>query len=217
MESHTNMKKERYRFDHELGLVPVEPVEVKMYINGDCISPTSLSLTERLWKQKEDSLPLNELSSETSKPPTQTSESCSSLEPTTNSTSIKMSDTQTGVNKMDSNTESSDFRPVFSETDRPVNLETVIYYWPNALKALAELNRQGNLQHYGNADKIRWKWKVSSNHVGKMLNHLIDNGTVDSDGIRHSTKVAWRALAMLETELINAGATPGRYRIDDDE
>lgn len=112
--------------------------------------------------------------------------------------------------------ESNNYQPVYSATDRPQNLETVIFYWPNALAALAELNRQGNIQHYGNADKIRWKWKVSPNHAGKLLNHLVDSGTVDTDGIRHSTKVAWRALALLENELIAAGATPGRYRIDDE-
>lgn len=107
-------------------------------------------------------------------------------------------------------------RPVYSDSDRPQNLETVLFYWPNAFKELAALNRQGNMQHYGNADKIRWKWKVSPNHIGKLLNHLVDAGTFDTDTIRHSTKVAWRALANLETELIEAGATPGRYRIDDE-
>jgi hypothetical protein len=29
----------------------------------------------------------------------------------------------------------------------------------------------------------------------------MDAGTVDTDGVRHSTKVAWRALANLEKEI----------------
>jgi hypothetical protein len=29
----------------------------------------------------------------------------------------------------------------------------------------------------------------------------MERGTLDTDGVRHSTKVAWRALAMLQKEL----------------
>lgn len=104
-------------------------------------------------------------------------------------------------------------KPCLPASNRPTHLSSVIYYWPNALAALAELNVQGNIQHYGNADNVQWKHEVSNQHVDKLLNHLIDNGTVDSDGVRHSTKVAWRALALLETELIKAGAVPGRSRV----
>lgn len=103
---------------------------------------------------------------------------------------------------------------VYPSEGRPTHLESFIYYFPNAMKAIAELNVQGNIQHYGNADNVQWKYKVSSNHAGKILNHLVDHGTVDVDGVRHSTKVAWRSLALLETELIEAGATPGRSRVE---
>jgi hypothetical protein len=34
-----------------------------------------------------------------------------------------------------------------------------------------------------------------------LTRHLLEVGTVDTDGIRHSTKVAWRALANLQKEL----------------
>jgi hypothetical protein len=30
---------------------------------------------------------------------------------------------------------------------------------------------------------------------------MIDRGKLDTDGMRHSAKVAWRALALLQTEL----------------
>ena len=33
--------------------------------------------------------------------------------------------------------------------------------------------------------------------------HLIDRGARDTDGMRHSAKLAWRALALLQTELEN--------------
>ena len=37
--------------------------------------------------------------------------------------------------------------------------------------------------------------------VRGYLQHLIDRGALDSDGMRHSAKLAWRALALLQTEL----------------
>jgi hypothetical protein len=38
------------------------------------------------------------------------------------------------------------------------------------------------------------------------MRHLVDRGTIDpEDGISHSVKVAWRALAMLQEELEAAG------------
>jgi len=35
------------------------------------------------------------------------------------------------------------------------------------------------------------------------MRHLMEVGSLDSDGIRHSTKVAWRALANLQKEIEN--------------
>jgi hypothetical protein len=47
-------------------------------------------------------------------------------------------------------------------------------------------------------------------HDDCILRHLADRGTLDTDGVRHSAKLAWRALAMLQTELEAAGYPPGR-------
>jgi len=33
------------------------------------------------------------------------------------------------------------------------------------------------------------------------VRHLLKAGTLDADGVRHSAKVAWRALALLQREL----------------
>jgi hypothetical protein len=33
------------------------------------------------------------------------------------------------------------------------------------------------------------------------LRHLIERGTVDTDGIRHSAKTAWRSLSLLQKEM----------------
>jgi hypothetical protein len=32
---------------------------------------------------------------------------------------------------------------------------------------------------------------------------LVDRGKIDTDNVRHSTKVAWRALALLQKEIEN--------------
>ena len=34
-----------------------------------------------------------------------------------------------------------------------------------------------------------------------MIRHFLDRGKLDSDGLRHSAKVAWRALALLQKEI----------------
>jgi hypothetical protein len=36
----------------------------------------------------------------------------------------------------------------------------------------------------------------------------LEAGTIDSDGLRHTAKVAWRALALLQVEIENTGKTP---------
>jgi hypothetical protein len=34
-----------------------------------------------------------------------------------------------------------------------------------------------------------------------MMRHYLQRGTFDTDGIRHTVKMAWRALAILQKEL----------------
>jgi len=34
-----------------------------------------------------------------------------------------------------------------------------------------------------------------------LVRHLLSAGALDTDGVRHSAKVAWRALAMLQLEI----------------
>lgn len=82
-------------------------------------------------------------------------------------------------------------------------------YFPNALAAVAEVSRIGNEQH-NPGEEMHWARGKSSDHADCIVRHLVDRGKVDSDGIGHSAKVAWRALALLEEELEAAGATPGR-------
>jgi hypothetical protein len=48
---------------------------------------------------------------------------------------------------------------------------------------------------------MHWARGKSADHADCILRHLIDRGTMDSDGLRHTAKVAWRALALLQEEL----------------
>ena len=76
----------------------------------------------------------------------------------------------------------------------------VIRYFPDALAAVAECSKKGNDQH--NPGKpLHWDRSKSGDELDALTRHLVEAGTVDTDGIRHSTKVAWRALANLQKEI----------------
>lgn len=79
----------------------------------------------------------------------------------------------------------------------------VLKYFPDALAAVAELSRVGNEQH--NPGKpLHWDRSKSGDELDALTRHLLEAGTFDTDGIRHSTKAAWRALANLQKELEKA-------------
>lgn len=76
----------------------------------------------------------------------------------------------------------------------------VLDYFPDAIAAVAECSRAGNDQH-NPGQPLHWDRSKSFDHADCIGRHLIDRGTLDSDGLRHSAKVAWRALAMLQMEI----------------
>jgi hypothetical protein len=76
----------------------------------------------------------------------------------------------------------------------------VLDYFPRALAEVARLSKAGNEQH-NPGQPLHWDKSKSTDHADTIGRHLIDRGKLDSDGQRHSAKVAWRALALLETEL----------------
>jgi len=73
-------------------------------------------------------------------------------------------------------------------------------YFPDALLAVAELSKKGNDQH-NPGQPLHWAKEKSADEADALVRHLIDRGKIDSDGIRHSAKVAWRALALLQREI----------------
>ncbi len=85
--------------------------------------------------------------------------------------------------------------------ERPV-YTGVLKYFPDAIMEIAKCSYQGNMQH--NPDKpLYWDRTKSGDELDALCRHLLQAGTIDTDGIRHSTKVAWRALANLQKELEN--------------
>lgn len=80
-------------------------------------------------------------------------------------------------------------------------------YFPRALAAVAVLSQVGNEQH-NPGSPLHWDRSKSGDEWDALARHLLEVGTVDSDGIRHAAKVAWRALAGLEKELEAAAEEP---------
>lgn len=73
-------------------------------------------------------------------------------------------------------------------------------YFPDALAAVAELSRIGNDQH-NPGQPLFWDRSKSGDELDALSRHLFEAGTLDTDGVRHSAKVAWRALANLQKEI----------------
>jgi len=76
----------------------------------------------------------------------------------------------------------------------------VLRYFPDALVEVARCSKAGNDQHNPGAP-LHWDRSKSGDELDALTRHLIEAGTLDSDGIRHSAKVAWRALANLQKEI----------------
>jgi hypothetical protein len=81
-------------------------------------------------------------------------------------------------------------------------------YFPAALAYVARVSKAGNDKHNPGEEMHHARGK-SSDHADCIARHLVDRGAIDpEDGLRHSGKVAWRALAMLQEELEAAGEAP---------
>lgn len=76
----------------------------------------------------------------------------------------------------------------------------LIRYFPDALIEVARTSFMGNEQH-NPGTPLHWDRSKSQDELDALTRHLWEAGTMDADGIRHSAKVAWRALANLQKEL----------------
>jgi len=76
----------------------------------------------------------------------------------------------------------------------------VFDYFPNALMEVAVVSFMGNQQH-NPGQPLHWSRGKSNDHADTIGRHLLERGTRDDDGQRHSAKLAWRALANLQIEI----------------
>lgn len=86
----------------------------------------------------------------------------------------------------------------------------VLDYFPAALIEVAKVSRAGNIQHNGPDAPLFWARGKSMDQDNTLIRHFLERGKIDSDGILHSAKLAWRALAILQLELEAAGAPVAR-------
>ena len=76
----------------------------------------------------------------------------------------------------------------------------VLDYFPLAIEDIAWLSHIGS-QQQNPGKPMFWDKTKSKDHPNSLMRHFLKRGELDTDGIRHSTKVAWRALALLQAEL----------------
>lgn len=79
----------------------------------------------------------------------------------------------------------------------------VLNYFPDAMMEVARVSYVGNEQH-NPGEPLHWSRGKSNDHLDALTRHMLDAGQIDDDGVRHSAKVAWRALANLQLEIEKA-------------
>jgi len=104
--------------------------------------------------------------------------------------------------------------PTDSQERKRIPIYTgLIKYFPDAVAEVARVSLIGNQQHH--PDKpLHWDRSKSTDELDALARHLVEAGKIDSDGVRHSAKVAWRALANLQKELENSNKRDEQWYID---
>lgn len=85
----------------------------------------------------------------------------------------------------------------------------VLDYFPAAIAEIAKVSKAGNDQH-NPGEPMHWARGKSADHADCIGRHLMERGMFDTDGQRHSAKLAWRALALLQLELEAQGSPRAR-------
>ena len=100
--------------------------------------------------------------------------------------------------------------PADAKARKEIPLASGVFdYFPDALAEVAKVSKAGNDQH-NPGQPLHWARGKSTDQADTMLRHFIERGTVDTDGMRHSAKMVWRGLAILQLELEAEGAPIAR-------
>lgn len=87
---------------------------------------------------------------------------------------------------------------------KDIPLATGVFdYFPDALCEIARVSLAGSRQHHP-GKPLHWDRGKSDDHADAAARHFLQRGGFDTDGQRHTAKLAWRALAMLQLELEQA-------------
>lgn len=97
--------------------------------------------------------------------------------------------------------------PADANHRKDIPLAAVLDYFPDALMAIAHLIKVGNDQH-NPGQPLHWARGKSMDQADCLIRHFIDRGTIDTDTVRHSTKMSWRSLALLQIEIEDAEGKP---------
>ena len=76
----------------------------------------------------------------------------------------------------------------------------VLDYFSQALIEVARVSFVGNEQH-NKGENLHWARAKSTDQADTIIRHYMERGKLDEDGMRHSAKLAWRVLALLQLEL----------------
>lgn len=76
----------------------------------------------------------------------------------------------------------------------------VLDYFPDAILEVSHVSFVGNEQH-NPGSPLHWDRAKSTDEADALMRHMLQRGTRDTDGLRHTAKVAWRALALLQKEI----------------
>lgn len=99
--------------------------------------------------------------------------------------------------------------PHDSESRKAIPLASgVLDYFPAALVEVAKVSKAGNDKH-NPGEPLHWARGKSTDQADAIARHLLERGGIDPEtGQRFSAQLAWRALALLQLELEEAGLAP---------
>ena len=77
----------------------------------------------------------------------------------------------------------------------------LLKYFPNACLYVSHVSLVANEQHNPGTE-MHWDKSKSIGKGDEVVRHLMAEETFDTDGLRHRGKACWRALELLEREIL---------------